>query len=90
MTSTKKKSSKLAAAIMGKTLPGYAEGGEVGDGHDAAISEFMDAVHRKDHAGVKSALKSYVSMCIDESSEADPDHNKDQATGKFGGREGIE
>lgn len=45
-------------------------------GYDAAAQEMIDAMHSKSPKALRSALKSFVSMCMDEP-DADDDSTED-------------
>lgn len=49
--------------------PEASEMPEENPGYDVAAQELMAAIDAKDVAGVKEALKSFMSMCMDESAE---------------------
>lgn len=68
---------KMATLIIGKMngeseeAPKNASGDEVDHdmGYESAAEEMIQAIHSKDAKALKSALKSFISMCMDEKSD---------------------
>ena len=88
MDDTKKRAGAIIASMSGSMAKKPSKDGAEQDssaGHDAAASEIMDAVHSKNPAALKEALKSFVSMCMDEESSDSPtegaDDTEDAAVG---------
>lgn len=57
------KGDMLAALLVPKKGEGEPDGDEAG-GHDAAMADFIDAVHAKDTAGASQALETFVLDCM--------------------------
>lgn len=81
MSDNKKKASMIVASMGGPLQEDSQDESKASDGHDAAASEIMDAISSKDPAALKEALKSFVSMCMDEedSEPADDSSEADSA-----------
>lgn len=65
---------KQAGMIVASMRPNEADDSSEmpeGDHYDMAAQEVIDALDAKDPAALKEALKSFVSMCMDESGPAE-------------------
>lgn len=56
------KGDMLAALLVPKKGEGEPDGDE--GGHDAAMDDFIDAVHAKDSKGASQALETFVLDCM--------------------------